>query len=88
MTIRTVLTMLEGGDSDVVDLTAVGQLVKTFPAHVDLLHVRRDPRSVMPMVGEGLSADLIDMVQSQVEKEEETNAYARTPTDTPWSRSR
>jgi nucleotide-binding universal stress UspA family protein len=74
MTIRTVLTMLEGGDSDVVDLTAVGQLVKTFPAHVDLLHVRRDPRSVMPMVGEGLSADLIDMVQSQVEKEEETLA--------------
>jgi len=74
MTIRTVLTMLEGGEDDVVDLTAVGALVKTFPAHVDLLHVRRDPRSAMPMVGEGLSADLIDMVQSQVEKEEETLA--------------
>jgi len=74
MTIRTVLTMLEGSDSDAVDLTAVGALLKTFPAHVDLLHVRRDPRSVMPMVGEGLSADLIDMVQSQVETEEETLA--------------
>ncbi|MCA8927896.1 MAG: universal stress protein [Alphaproteobacteria bacterium] len=74
MTIRTVLTMLEGAESDVVDLAAVSALVKMFPAHVDLLHVRRDPRSVMPMVGEGLSADLIDMVQSQVEKEEETLA--------------
>ena len=71
MTIRTVLTMLEGADSDVVDLAAASQLVKAFPAHVDLLHVRRDARSVMPMVGEGLSADLIDMVQNQVAEEEE-----------------
>jgi nucleotide-binding universal stress UspA family protein len=74
MTIRTVLTMLEGADSDVVDLAAVSQLVKAFPAHVDLLHVRRDARSVMPMVGEGLSADLIDMVQNQVAEEEAASA--------------
>jgi nucleotide-binding universal stress UspA family protein len=71
VTIRTILTMLEGADSDVVDLAAVGELVKSFPAHVDLLHVRRDARSVMPMIGEGMSADLIDMVQSQVETEEQ-----------------
>lgn len=74
MTVRTVLTMLDGADHDVMDLAAASELAKIFPAHIDLLHVRRDARSVMPMVGEGMSADLIDMVQSQVAKEEETRA--------------
>ncbi len=74
MTIRNILTMLEGANSDVVDLAAVGALAKSFSAHVDLLHVRRDPRSVMPIVGEGMSAELIDMVQSQVAVEEQAIA--------------
>ena len=74
MTIRTVLPMLEGDKTDVIDLAAVGQLVRNFPVHVDLLHVRRDWRNVMPMVGEGISADLIDTVQRQVETEESATA--------------
>lgn len=70
MTFRTILTMLEGADHDTVDLEAARHLATGFGCHVDLLHVRRDGLSAMPMVGEGLSADLIEMVQAQVEKEE------------------
>jgi nucleotide-binding universal stress UspA family protein len=70
MTLRTVLTMLEGADRDTIDLEAARHLAADFGCHVDLLHVRRDGLSAMPMVGEGLSADLIEMVQAQVEKEE------------------
>lgn len=70
MTLRTILTMLEGADHDTVDLEAARHLAAEFGCHVDLLHVRRDGLSAMPMVGEGLSADLIEMVQAQVEKEE------------------
>lgn len=74
MTLRTVLTMLEGADHDTVDLEAARHLAANFGCHVDLLHVRRDGLSAMPMVGEGLSADLIEMVQAQVEKEEGATA--------------
>lgn len=70
MTLRTVLTMLEGADKDVIDLEAARHLAINFGCHVDLLHVRRDGLSAMPMVGEGLSADLIETIQAQVEKEE------------------
>ncbi len=71
MTLRTVLTMLEGADRDVIDLEAAKHLVANFGCHINLLHVRRDGLSAMPMVGEGLSADLIEIVQAQVEKEEQ-----------------
>ena len=70
MALRTVLTMLEGADRDVIDLEAARLLAADFGCHIDLLHVRRDGLSALPMVGEAMSADLIEMVQAQVEKEE------------------
>jgi len=74
MTLRTVLTMLDGVDGDIIDLEAARHLAASFGCHVDLLHVRRDALSAMPMIGEGISADLIEMVQAQVEKEEQAVA--------------
>jgi nucleotide-binding universal stress UspA family protein len=74
MTLRTVLTMLDGAAGDAIDLEAARHLANDFGCHVDLLHVRRDALGAMPMVGEGLSADLIEMVQAQVEKEEQAVA--------------
>jgi nucleotide-binding universal stress UspA family protein len=74
MTLRTILTLLEGADKDTIDLEAARLLAARFGCHVDLLHVRRDGLSAIPMVGEGLSADLIEMVQAQVEQEEESVA--------------
>lgn len=35
---------------------------RKFTAHVDILHVRSDPRQVIPYVGEGLSGALVDEV--------------------------
>lgn len=35
---------------------------RQFSAHVDVLHVRSDPRQVIPYVGEGLSGALVDEV--------------------------
>ena len=71
MTVRSVLTLLEGSDRDTIDLEAAKHLAKDFGCHIDLLHVRRDGLSALPMVGEGMSGDLIEMVQAQVEKEEQ-----------------
>ena len=37
---------------------------RAFGAHVDVLHVRADPRQIIPYVGEGLSGALVDEVIS------------------------
>ncbi|MEQ9122716.1 MAG: universal stress protein [Alphaproteobacteria bacterium] len=49
----------EIGRSSLELATAVG---RTFKAHVDVLHVRTDPRQIIPYVGEGLSGALVDEV--------------------------
>ena len=35
---------------------------RAFSAHIDVLHVRSDPRQIIPYVGEGLSGALVDEV--------------------------
>lgn len=87
MTLRTVLTLLEGAEKDSIDLEAVRHLAADFGCHIDLLHVRRDGLSAMPMVGEGLSADLIEMVQAQVEKEEQAIADKCRAVFDQWQKS-
>ena len=37
-------------------LETAAMVGRTFGAHVDVLHVRTDPRQIIPYVGEGLSA--------------------------------
>ena len=74
MTFRTVLTMLEGTSHDTIDLEAVRLLAANFGCHVDLLHVRRDGLSALPMIGDGLSADVIEIVKAQTEKVEQAIA--------------
>lgn len=49
----------EVGRSTLETAAAVG---RTFGAHVDVLHVRTDPRQIIPYVGEGLSGALVDEV--------------------------
>ena len=74
MSITTIMTMLDGAQRDQIDLEAAGHPMSRFDCHCDLLHVRRDPITALPMIGEGMSADLVDIVQAQVEKDEALRA--------------
>ncbi len=62
MTYGTILAPIsdaEVGRSTLDVATTVG---RAFGAHVDVLHVRADPRQIIPYVGEGLSGALVDEV--------------------------
>jgi nucleotide-binding universal stress UspA family protein len=87
MTIASILTMLDGVEGDVIDLEAASHLAAAFHCHSDLLHVRRDGLSGMPMIGEAMTADLINIVQAQVEKEEQVRANRCQATFDQWTQA-
>ena len=64
MSIRTILVPLAGSD-DVKPVMELGLTVgRDLGAHVDVLHVRADPKDTIPLLGEGMSVSMIeDMIQ-------------------------
>lgn len=76
MTYRTILTLLEGGEVDRSELHAAGLIAGRFGSHVDALFVRRDARASFPMVGEGMSAEVVERIMASVEQENDAHAAA------------
>lgn len=65
MSIRSILTPVDGGRDNKAIVENALELARVFNAHVDVLHVRPDPRDAVPLFGEGLSGDMIeDMITS------------------------
>ncbi|MDA1089285.1 MAG: universal stress protein [Proteobacteria bacterium] len=64
MNIRTILVPLAGGD-DMKPVMELGLTIgRDIGAHVDVLHVRSDPKDTIPLLGEGMSVSMIeDMIQ-------------------------
>lgn len=64
MSIRTILVPLAGSD-DMKPAMELGlNIGLDLGAHVDVLHVRSDPKDTIPLLGEGMSVSMIeDMIQ-------------------------
>jgi nucleotide-binding universal stress UspA family protein len=64
MNIRTILVPLAGSD-DMKPVMELGLTIgRDLGAHVDVLHVRSDPKDTIPLLGEGMSVSMIeDMIQ-------------------------
>jgi nucleotide-binding universal stress UspA family protein len=78
MTIKTILTPLTGSNSETAVLNTALAIAKRFDAHIDVLHVRTDPRDAIPYLGEGISGDMIEEIMQRADAEAtevETNAY-------------
>lgn len=73
---RTILTLLEGGHVDRSELHITGLIAGRFGAHVDALFVRRDPHASFPMVGEGMSAEVVERIMASVEQENDAHSTA------------
>lgn len=58
----TILAPIGDAKAGLAALEAAVQVGRQFAAHVDVLHVRADPRQIIPYVGEGLSGALVDEV--------------------------
>ncbi|CCQ74407.1 universal stress protein [Magnetospira sp. QH-2] len=69
MTLRTILVPVDGSDSARSALDAAIGLGRDFMAHVDVIHVKSDPKNALPMLGEGMSGAMIEEMMELAEKE-------------------
>jgi len=80
--LKTILVPLTGNEAETVALHVAFQIAKGFDGHVDALFVKPDPRDAVPLLGEGVSASLIDEILIAAEEETaRTQAQARTAYD-------
>ena len=76
MSIRTILVSASGAEGSRVLLASAFQLANELDAHLDVLHVRTDPRETIPLLGEGMSVGMIDDM-TRIAEEECDNRAAR-----------
>lgn len=69
MSIKTLLVPLTSVDISASPLEAAYLVAEMFDAHIEVLHVRPDPRNMIPYVGEGMSGALIEEVMGAAERE-------------------
>lgn len=82
MDIKVILTPLYGVPADQSALDAALTVARRFAAHVGVLHVRADPRTMIPYIGEGMSGALIEeMIASAEQQADERAARVRKTFD-------
>ncbi|MBP2296784.1 universal stress protein [Azospirillum rugosum] len=74
--IKHILVPVGGLPTDAVLLEKVFALARPFSAHVEVLHIRRDPRNDLPLYGEGFSAEILQEVVDEAERNARTTAAA------------
>jgi nucleotide-binding universal stress UspA family protein len=62
MSICVVLGLIDGGPAAEAAARAALAAAEPFGAHLQLLHVRPDPESLVPMIGEGMSGVMVDQM--------------------------
>jgi nucleotide-binding universal stress UspA family protein len=70
LTIKTILLPLEGLAREQSVCDAAFKIAKQFNAHIDVLHVHMDSKDVVPFVGQGMSAPVVEQMMSSVEEKE------------------
>jgi nucleotide-binding universal stress UspA family protein len=76
MTIKAILALADGGAGTEATLRTALLVAKGFSAHLDVLHVRADPETMVPIVGEGMSGAMVEQVMDAMVKSIETRASA------------
>lgn len=62
MAYRKILVPLTGGERDAHVLSAAFDIAKAYASHVSAVYVRPDPSEVLPYLGEGISAGVIQEI--------------------------
>lgn len=74
MTVKAILALADGGAGTEATLKTALLVAKTFSAHLDVLHVRADAETMVPIVGEGMSGAMVEQVMDAMVKSIETRA--------------
>ena len=69
MRYRTVLAPISAPEIGLSILQTSLQLARAFDAHIDVLHVRPDPRGLVPYTGEGMDGSMIEEIMDVTERE-------------------
>ena len=69
MTIKTILVCVSGAESGRLVLDAAARIAAMFGSHVEALHVRADPRGLVPYTGEGMDGSMIEEIMDVTERE-------------------
>ncbi|MBL8782035.1 MAG: universal stress protein [Alphaproteobacteria bacterium] len=82
MSYRKILVPLTGGERDPHVLNAAFEVAKAFGSHVSGVYVRPDPSEVLPYLGEGISAGVIqEIMDASREASNRAAAVARGTLD-------
>jgi nucleotide-binding universal stress UspA family protein len=84
MEIKVILTPLFGVATDEVALSTAFAVAKKFSAHMDVMHVRADPRTMIPYIGEGMSGALIEEMIASAEQQADERAKRVHKTFDDW----
>lgn len=82
---KRIFVPLLGELGDRAALDAAGKLLATSGGYVDARVLRRDPRDVLPIVGEGFGAAMIDEVMTAAEKGSKERADKARKTFDAWA---
>lgn len=67
--IKTILVPISAPDANQATLETAFQVARRFNAHIEALHVRPDPRGLVPYTGEGMDGSMIDEIMDATERE-------------------
>ena len=68
MTIKSILVLADGGSANEAALQTAVAAGRRFSAHLDVLHVRADPETMVPIVGEGMSGAMVEQMMDAMTK--------------------
>jgi nucleotide-binding universal stress UspA family protein len=69
MTMKTILACVSSAESGRSALETAKRIALRFDSHVEALHVRADPRGLVPYTGEGMDGSMIEEIMEVTERE-------------------
>lgn len=66
---KTILVPVSAAEASRATLETALQVARRFRAHVEALHVRPDPRGLVPYTGEGMDGSMIEEIMEATERE-------------------
>lgn len=84
MSFRTILTVLNGRKGDAASLESAYAVAHSMESHIDVMHVRPDPRGYIDFTGDAMTGDAYVQLIESLEEEVAANAKAARATFDAW----
>lgn len=69
MPIKTILACVSSAEASATTLEVAYRIARQQDAHIEAIHVRADPRGLVPYTGEGMDGSMIEEIMEVTEKE-------------------